>query len=314
MDEKEIADIFEWQKQYKIRQAEQKKRDDEELRKIDAEITQLHQPDPAVPDSMQSIIPSYDEFVKEMWELPDPDVGYCNAVSKFQSLWGNKGDIEFKDWNHYKDKIIDEKFKWDCHHRKNEQKAKVGDECYQKTFDMYRDYAKTPFIDTTQHIDQNVKGDIPIYRFIDIPNADAFVQELQKKNISKTTGIHWSWDLDKHRNIVFGRSVAMDKTKNADERDKIWNQYNFVFFRGKVTDPASVNIHDSVSSNMGELDHAEIRLKEDVPVEIDKVCIAHEYKDGWNNIRKEDADNCITFKKPIQLSTGSMKESIYKQK
>ena len=205
-----------------------------------------------------------------------------------------------------------------CTEPKGKGTLKVGDECYKKSFDIYRNYAKSFFTDTLNAVDNNLSKKQPFYRFLVLDDAENFIEDVKKKTSDRSTGIHWSWDLDKHRNIVnpsydIIRKKIKQKDYNSydayiDAHDKELEKWRHSFFRGYITDPKGVDIHASVSSNMGGLDHAEIRMKPNSFMKIDRVCVHHDYESGWKNIRLSEANGCVAFSPPISLSVQPQKK------
>ena len=329
LSEKEIEEILEFQKQWKSKESERQKEREEEkqryLKEFEEEIAKFNAPEPKIPLEIKPIIPSFDQFMNEVYEKPEIDVGFRNAISHWETAWGKKGEADAGDWNHYKEKMVykdakeEREFREQCVYAKDKGTLRVNDECYKKAFKIYRDYAKPVFQSVVNKVSKNVKKKVPFYRFLDIKNAEELKQALIEQSKTqvqskKTTGTYWSWNLDEHRNIVnprneAARQASRQSSLDSNDYEKEMNKWDFLFFRGYTTDPENVNFHDSVSSNMGGLDHAEIRMKENTEMEIDKVCIAHEYQDGWDTIRGKKADKqCIIFEKPIRLLTKEKDE------
>lgn len=339
LSQQEMDDILEFQKRWKAqegqRQKEHEERKQRDLKVFEEKIAKFNAPEPVIPSNIQPIIPSFDQFMNEVYEQPDVDVGFRNAINEWESAWGYKGEADANDYNHYKDKQLyaggteERAFQDKCVRPKEHGELRVNDECYKKVFQIYRNYAKPFFQETVDTISQNLEQKVPLYRYLDTPKAKELTESLIKQSetnqsSNKTTGVYWSWDLDKHRNIVGMRNHIIrdslnDSNMSMEERvkaiDNELKKWNFFFFRGYVSDPKHVNFHDSVSSNMGGLDHAEIRMKENAEILIDKICYNNDYKEAWNNIRKnENAEQCITFKKPIKLSTGKRPTTQKEQK
>lgn len=339
LNQKEMDDILEFQKRWKAqegqRQKEREERKQRDLKEFETKIAKFNAPEPVIPSNIQPVIPSFDQFMNEVYELPDVDVGFRNAINEWESAWGHKGEADANDYNHYKEKMLykdakeEQDFRYKCVMPKENGKLRVNDECYKKAFQIYRNYAKPFFQETVDTISQNLEKKVPLYRYLDIPKAKELTELLVKQSKTNqssniTTGTYWSWDLDKHRNIVGMRDSIIydtidDSKMSREERAKAIdderNKWNFFFFRGYISNPKNVNFHDSVSSNMGGLDHAEVRVNENTEILVDKICYNNDYKEAWQNIRKnENAEQCITFKKPIKLSTGTKSTTFKEQK
>ena len=98
-----LEEIKKFQEEY------QKRRETEKiqfLKEHEKAIAPFNAPEPLIPPTLQPLISSFDQFMNELYEMPEVDIGYRNAIQQWERAWGVKGKADGNDWNYYKDKML----------------------------------------------------------------------------------------------------------------------------------------------------------------------------------------------------------------